>query len=342
MNLQAQPVSVQHPPPFKPAWWLRNCHLQTIAAKYLAPRRQAPAFSEMLALPDGDQLELSWTEAPAVRPDTPLVIVLHGLEGNIHSHYAAGMLAALQQQGFTAVLMHFRGCNGQPNRLPRAYHSGDTADLAYLIAQLQHQYPTRPLAAVGFSLGGNVLVKYAGETGSACPLKALVAVSAPLALAPSADRINQGSSRIYQHYLLGRLKRSMLAKLKRHTDFPLPITPQQILSLRSIRQFDDVLTAPLHGFSNADDYYRQCSGKAYLKQIQKPTLLIHAEDDPFLSAAVVPKADEMPPWVSLVLSKRGGHVGFVSGAIPLKPRYYLDQHVPAYLQQFFPQVVAPC
>lgn len=337
MNLQAQSFSVQNPPPFKAAWWLRNCHLQTIAAKYLAPRRQAPSHNEMLALPDGDHLQLSWSEPSTSRPEAPLVVVLHGLEGNIHSHYAAGMLAALQQQGFTAVLMHFRGCNGQPNRLPRAYHSGDTADLAYFIAQLQHQFPGRPLAAVGFSLGGNVLVKYAGETGAHCPLSALVAVSAPLALAPSADRINQGSSKIYQSYLLGRLKQSMLAKLKRHSHFPLPLTAQQILAVRSIREFDDLLTAPLHGFSNADEYYKLCSGKGFLKQIHKPTLLVHAEDDPFLSPAVLPKATEMPPWVSLLLSKRGGHVGFVSGSNPFKPRYYLEQHIPGYLQQFFPQ-----
>jgi len=334
------PADITLPPLFQPAWWLRNNHLQTIAAKYLAPRRPVATQAEMLALPDGDHLQLNWTEDPAAKPDQPIVVVLHGLEGNIDSHYAAGMLAALKKQGLIAVLMHFRGCNGAPNRLPRAYHSGDTDDLRYFIGQLQHRYPNRSLAAVGFSLGGNVLVKYAGEQHQQCPLRAVVAVSAPLALAASARRINQGSSRIYQRYLLGRLKRSMLAKLKRHSDFPLPITAEQIHQLQSIEAFDNLLTAPLHGFQNAEEYYRLSSGKAFLRQLQVPTLLVHAADDPFLSAAVLPKATEMPPWVSLLLSAKGGHVGFVSGVVPFKPTYYLEQHIPNYLMQFFPE--SPC
>ena len=328
------PEIVKLPPAFKPAWWLRNCHLQTIVAKYLAPRRTLVTETEMLALPDGDHIQLNWTEKPELAAAKPIVVVLHGLEGNIHSHYAAGMLRALQQQGFIAVLMHFRGCNGVANRLPRAYHSGDTADLAYLIAQIQLRYPGRELAAIGFSLGGNVLVKYCGEQGAQCALKAAVAVSAPLALAPSAERINQGGSKVYQQYLLGRLKATMMRKLDRHRDFPLPVSKAQILALKTIRDFDDLLTAPLHGFQNADDYYQKSSGKAYLKQVRVPLLLVHAKDDPFLSPAVLPKADEIPPYVQLLLSGHGGHVGFVTGNMPFKAEYYLEQQLPPYLAQF--------
>jgi predicted alpha/beta-fold hydrolase len=331
--LQA-PETVKLPQAFKAAWWLRNCHLQTIAAKYLAPRRALATQAEMLALPDGDHIQLNWTENPAPAAGKPIVVVLHGLEGNIHSHYAAGMLHALQQQGFTAVLMHFRGCNGVANRLPRAYHSGDTADLAYLIAQIQLRYPDRALAAVGFSLGGNVLVKYCGEQGSACVLKAAIAVSAPLALAPSAQRINQGGSKVYQQYLLGRLKTTMMRKLDRHKDFPLPVSKAQILALKTIRDFDDLLTAPLHGFQNAEDYYQKASGKAFLKRVRIPLLLVHAKDDPFLSPAVLPKADEIPPYVQLLLSRHGGHVGFVTGNTPFKAEYWLEQQLPPYLAQF--------
>lgn len=326
---------VKLPPAFKAAWWLRNCHLQTIVAKYLAPRVTLHTKAEMLALPDGDHIQLNWTEQPEEAADKPIIVVLHGLEGNIYSHYASGMLQALQQQGFVAVLMHFRGCNGVANRLPRAYHSGDTADLAYLIAQLHLRYPGRELAAIGFSLGGNVLVKYCGEQGMGCLLKAAVAVSAPLALAPSAKRINQGGSKLYQRYLLGRLKATMLRKLDRHKDFPLPISKSQILALKTIRDFDDLLTAPLHGFQNAQDYYQKCSGKAFLKHVRIPLLLVHAKDDPFLSPAVLPKADEMSPSVKLLLSRHGGHVGFVTGNTPLKAEYYLEQHLPLYLAQFF-------
>lgn len=328
------PEIIKLPKTFRAAWWLRNCHLQTIAAKYLAPRRTLATESEMLALPDGDHIQLNWTENPEQVNNKPIVIVLHGLEGNIHSHYAAGMLQALKQQGFIAVLMHFRGCNGMANRLPRAYHSGDTADLAYLVAQLQLRYPSRELAAIGFSLGGNVLVKYCGEQGAQCALKAAVAVSAPLALAPSAQRINQGGSKVYQQYLLNRLKATMLRKLERHRDFPLPVSSAQILALKTIRDFDDLLTAPLHGFQNADDYYLKSSGKAFLKQVRIPLLLVHAQDDPFLSPAVLPKADEIPPCVQLLVSRHGGHVGFVSGNTPFKAEYWLEQQLPPYLSQF--------
>lgn len=331
------PDFVKLPPPFKPAWWLRNCHLQTIAAKYLAQRRTLHTETEMLALPDGDHIQLNWTENPELVVDKPVVIVLHGLEGNIHSHYAAGMLDALKRKGFIGVLMHFRGCNGVANRLPRAYHSGDTADLAYLVAQIQLRYPGRELAAVGFSLGGNVLVKYCGEQGTRCVLKAAIAISAPLALAPSAERINQGGSKVYQQYLLGRLKATMMRKLDRHKDFPLPVSKAQILALKTIRDFDDLLTAQLHGFHNADDYYHKSSGKAFLKQVRVPLLLVHAKDDPFLSPAVLPKADEIPPNVQLLLSSHGGHVGFVTGKRLLKAEYYLEQQLPGYLAQFFGQ-----
>ena len=331
------PEIVKLPPPFKPAWWLRNCHLQTIAAKYLAPHRDLHTDIEMLALPDGDHIQLNWTVSPELAADKPIVIVLHGLEGNIHSHYAAGMLDALKRKGFIGVLMHFRGCNGVANRLPRAYHSGDTADLAYLVAQIQLRYAGRELAAVGFSLGGNVLVKYCGEQGTQCVLKAAIAVSAPLALAPSAERINQGGSKVYQQYLLGRLKATMMRKLDRHKDFPLPVSKAQILALKTIRDFDDLLTAPLHGFHNADDYYHKSSGKAFLKQVRVPLLLVHAKDDPFLSPAVLPKADEIPPNVQLLLSSHGGHVGFVTGKKLLKAEYYLEQQLPCYLAQFLGQ-----
>jgi uncharacterized protein len=319
-------------PEFKPAWWLKNCHLQTIFAKYLAPRQQLPYRPELLNLPDGDELMLSWGE---LSPDSgkALVVILHGLEGNIHSHYVRGMLCKLQQQGFAVVLMHFRGCHGQANKLPRAYHSGDTADFGFVLQQLGQRYPGLPLAAVGFSLGGNVLMKYLGETAEHCPLQAAAAISAPLQLSASADRINQGFSKFYQRYLLRRLKGTMQRKLERHPDFPLAVTHADIKRLGTIRQFDQQLTAPLHGFLNAEDYYQKASAKPYLRHIKRPCLLIHAKDDPFLAPDVIPTAAELSPHSQLLLSEHGGHVGFVSGGVPWRPVYWLDQVVPAFLQQ---------
>jgi hypothetical protein len=317
---------------FTPAWWLRNSHLQTIFAKYLAPKRELTLQPELLALPDGDELMLHFAQAKP-QPQQPLVLILHGLEGNFRSHYVRGLISSLQQQGFAAVLMHFRGCHGEANKLARAYHSGDTADLAYVLQQLQLRYPNTPLAAVGFSLGGNVLMKYCGEQGAANPLQAAVAVSAPLQLAASADRINQGFSRVYQQYLLRRLKQTMLRKLARHADFPIALNKADLQQILSIRQFDQQLTAPLHGFRDADDYYQQASAKPYLAKICRPSLLIHAKDDPFLASNVIPTAKELNPQVQLLLSEHGGHVGFISGGTPWRPHYWLDQVIPAFLQQ---------
>lgn len=230
--------------------------------------------------------------------------------------------------------MHFRGCHGVANKLPRAYHSGDTADFALFLQLCRSRYPQRPLLAVGFSLGGNVLVKYCGETGADNLLSGAVAVCAPLALAPSSDRINQGFSKIYQRYLLGRLKRTMLRKLAVHADFPLALTPRDIHKIRSIRQFDDLLTAPLHGFRDAEHYYRSCSGLNFLPQVQNPLLLIHALDDPFLSPAVIPT--QLPPSVQLKLYPRGGHVGFLAGT-PWRPQFWLDEAVPLWFNHLLAQ-----
>ncbi len=325
-----QAGTLHHPlPRFKPATGLRNAHLQTILAKYLAPRRPIRGTVEMFRLPDGDEIQLNWSDNAADQ-HRPLVVLLHGLEGNANSHYVQGMFHSLQQQGFAVLLMHFRGCNGVANKLPRAYHSGDTADFAEVLQCCRRRYPARRLLAVGFSLGGNVLVKYCGETGADNLLSGAVAVCAPLALAPSSDRINQGFSKIYQRYLLGRLKTTMQRKLAAHADFPLALSASRIRNIRSIRQFDDLLTAPLHGFRDAEHYYHSCSGLNFLPAVQTPLLLIHALDDPFLAPAVIPQ--QLPPQVQLYLSPHGGHVGFLAGT-PWRPVYWLDQVIPQWLNQ---------
>lgn len=319
-------MQVSDHPTFSAPAWAKNAHLQTILAKYLAPRRRLRQQAELWQLPDGDEVQLNWS-LPLPAPQQKLVILLHGLEGNIHSHYVQGMFSALQQQGFAVLLLHFRGCHGVANKLPRAYHSGDTGDLAAVIRLCQQRYPQSPLAAVGFSLGGNVLVKYCGETGANNPLRAAVSVCAPLHLSDSCAQINSGLSKVfYQPYLLGRLKRTMHRKIVAHRDFPL--NHQQLKQVRTIRQFDDLLTAPLHGFDNAADYYRRCSGLQYLPQVTIPLWLIHAADDPFLAPSAIPT--QLPPAARLTVSPHGGHVGFIYGQ-PWQPRYWLDEVIPAYL-----------
>lgn len=330
MQADHRPVSsFQH---FSAPWWLRNAHLQTIFAKYLSPRQRLQTQPETFTLSDGDQLQLNWSEMLAADEKRPLVVLLHGLAGDINSHYIQGLLATLQQQGIPSVLMHFRGCNGKPNKLARAYHSGDTADFAEVIAMLQQRLPQMPLCAVGFSLGANVLVKYCGEQAEQNPLRAAVAVCPPLSLAACAKRINQGSSKLYQSYLLKRLKQATLQKLASHPEFPLPLTAKQVQGMRSIEEFDEHYTAPIHGFLNAKDYYQRASGMAFLKRIRVPTLIIHAKDDPFLSDAVIPKAEILSPFIEYQLCQHGGHVGFVTGKHPLRPIFWLNQRIPAFLQ----------
>ena len=201
MQAQIRPVSHS---PFQPAWWLKHAHLQTVFAKYLSPKQHIITDVEMFSLPDGDEIQLNWLSQETTDDKAPLLILLHGLAGDINSHYIQAMLAQCRTLNWPAVLLHFRGCNGKPNKLPRAYHSGDTADAALVISDVKRRYPNRPLVAVGYSLGGNVLLKYCGEQAEHNPLSAAIAVCPPLSLAACAKRINSGSSKLYQRYLLGR------------------------------------------------------------------------------------------------------------------------------------------
>ncbi|HEU5281270.1 MAG TPA: hydrolase [Gammaproteobacteria bacterium] len=316
---------------FKPAWWLKNSHLQTIwpvlARKSV---KNLPLERERLELPDGDFMDLDWMG----RSETgqPLVIVLHGFEGSIESHYAKTMLRELRGKGWRGVFMHFRGCSGEPNRLARGYHSGETADLDFLVKVLTQREPNTPMAAIGYSLGGNVLLKWLGETSGANPLQAAIAISVPFELHKAAARIQTGFSRFYQWYFLKCLRRRLMDKFKYiQSSIDLAV----LGGARTIRDFDNAYTAPLHGFQNADHYYTVSSSRQYLKNITVPTLLVHAKDDPFMTADVLPEAHELSPAVTLELSETGGHVGFVTGRYPWKPEYWLEKRVPQFLMAKF-------
>ncbi|MBD1583566.1 hydrolase [Pseudoalteromonas sp. S16_S37] len=315
---------------FNSAWWMRNRHAQTILPRFFRPLQKVPVKFEELTTPDGDFLELAW--AKEQRPNAPLAIVLHGLEGNINSFYAKGMLKALTQKGFDAVLMHFRNCSRQANRLPRAYHSGETSDLGFLIHTLKQRYVDRPLYAVGFSLGGNVLAKYLGEQQTQSGLHGAAVISAPHHLSSSCQVIRKSCYGLYQKYLLDRMKRSFARKLDTITDV-LTVDEQQLYAIDDLWQFDNLITAPLHGFENAEDYYAKASAQNYLKDITTPTLVIHAEDDPMLSSQAVPKPEQVSDNVTLAVSSTGGHVGFISGTNPLKPQFWLEKVVPHYFNE---------
>ncbi len=311
---------------FRPPWWLKNTHLQTLWPVLFRRRRPPALRRERLELPDGDFLDLDWT------PDQqgPLVVVFHGLEGSIRSHYAAGIMQALMGAGHSALLMHFRGCSGEPNRLARSYNMGDTGDMAHVIDMIKQRYPGRPVFAVGFSLGGNALLKWLGETGEHNPLSAAAAISIPFDLFDAARRLDQGVSRVYQWYLLRKLKESMRRKQRlRGLNHDLP----DLRTLKNFPDFDDAVTAPLHGYQGVDDYYTRASSRQYLGAIRRPTLIIHAWDDPFMSPSGVPEAAELSQSITLELARHGGHVGFVAAARPPQGVSWLERRILRWLAE---------
>jgi len=315
---------------FRPAWWLPGPHLQTIYPSLFRWRRHPPLERERLELPDGDFIDLDWTRSTD-RPNRPVVLVLHGLEGSLESHYTGGILQALSAAGYRAVLMYFRGCSGTPNRLPRSYHSGDTGDLETVIRHIGRRHPSIPIAVIGYSLGGNALLKWLGEQGEHPVVKVAVAISVPFELNRAAIRLTRGLSRIYQRYLLKKLRRSVTAKADIH---PPPVPLEQLPALDSFRKFDAAITAPLHGFAGVDDYYTRSSSRQFLHRIRIPTLIIHAQDDPFVPADAIPVATDLAPSVTLELSRRGGHVGFISGRVPFYAHYWLESRICGYLRQY--------
>lgn len=319
---------------FKPAWWLRNAHLQTLWSAFFRRAPQLPRTRERLWLEDGDFLDLDWFGPHAAT--TPLVLVLHGLTGSSNSHYVLGLQQALAAQGWASVALNWRGCSGEPNLLPRGYHSGVSEDLATVIRHLQAVRPMAPLYAVGYSLGGNVLLKYLGETAEHSGLQAAVAVSVPFRLDQCADRIGIGFSRVYQAHFMRELLAYVRSKQQRfrHEGKSAQLATLdglgQLDDMRTFWDFDGRVTAPLHGYADADDYYRRASSRYFLGNIRTPTLLIQAQDDPFIFRHSVPEAGELAAGTTLELHARGGHVGFIEGS-PRQPGFYLERRIPAWL-----------
>ena len=316
---------------FKAAWWLSNAHAQTLYPTLTRCIKTPVDVEERFELPDGDFVDLAWA-VNGLSNDSPLVIVLHGLGGDANSPYVAGFLQAFNRCGWRGVLMHFRGASAEPNRLPRAYHSGDTGDLDQVLKALAQREPGTKKAIVGVSLGGNVLLKWLGEQGEQTLVNAAVAVSVPFQLRLVADRINQGFSGVYQAHLLRRLRRVFGRKIEKHQD-KLPFSAEQMESLRCFWTFDDTITAPLHGYSNVHTYYREASSAQYIAHIKTPTLIIHALDDPFMTPDVLNGINQCPPEVTLEVSKKGGHVGFVAGTIPGRPVYWLEKRIPEFFKE---------
>jgi predicted alpha/beta-fold hydrolase len=321
---------------FKPAHWLKNAHLQTLYPALFRKNPTPPQLHrERLFTPDHDFIDIDICGTGTA----PLVILLHGLTGSSQSSYIKGLQAVLLRHGFRSVALNFRGCSGEYNRLARCYHSGETDDVHFLYQTLRQCEPNTPMAAIGFSLGGSVLLNWLGKYGEQISLFAAVGISVPLVLSVCATKLDHGFSQIYRGVLLRELRHFILAKQRHLLKIGAIEEANKIKqlgdlsSIHSFWQYDDRVVAPLHGFHNVHDYYKRSSARQFLKSITVPTLLIQSLDDPFMTPDVLPRADELSPTVKLEMTQNGGHVGFVAGKSLFKPVYWLEKRILVFLKQ---------
>jgi predicted alpha/beta-fold hydrolase len=294
--------------------WLPGGHLQTIYAYYLPQPSSFPFRRERWETPDGDFIDLDWLDGFGSGP--ALIVLFHGLEGSSQSHYALSLANELRRQNCRGVVVHSRGCSGEANRLARGYHAGNSAEIGWVLRRLKHENLKRRLHVVGISMGGNDLLKWLGEQGDDAleTIERAAAVSAPLDLNVAAQQLDSGwNNLIYTRDFLRTMRRKVLAKISTHE---LELDPRLIRAASTFRDFDNLYTAPVHGFKNAEDYWTQSSSKPWLKQIRVPTLMINARNDPFFPGDALPEREEVSDTMTLDYPESGGHVGFVSGNFP--------------------------
>ena len=355
---------------FVAPYWAKNPHIQTIFPKFVFKAPQVSFERQRINTPDGDFLDLgvllpnddeqnsnqqnadeqntnsshpqtSNLQPPYIKQTSMRIAVLfHGLEGSENSHYIQHLAHHLSEQNIATIVMHFRGCSGEVNRTPRAYHSGETSDAQHCLAWIREKFPTAQVFAVGFSLGGNMLLKLLAENTD-IDLQAAVSVSAPICLSASSQAINKGFAKRYQKHLLKSMQQNLLSKMaKIDMRAHLDIQPEDVEGLSTFWLFDEHVTSKLHGFINADDYYARCSALPMLKNIQIPSLIIHAADDPFMDSRVIPNADQLSDFTAYELSEHGGHVGFFYGAglssllsAHSSAQFWLPQRIIGFIQE---------
>jgi uncharacterized protein len=300
---------------YRAPWWLPGGHLQTIWPALIAPPRlgRLPGYTrERWRAPDGDFIDVDHAPSAA---GAPCLVLFHGLESNSMSRYAVAFAQAARERGWNFVVPHFRGCSGELNLAPRSYHSGDFDEIGWVLGRIR-QSAGAPVLAAGVSLGGNVLLRWAEEAGNtaAASVRAVAAISAPLDLAAAGAAIDRGFNRlIYARMFLATMKPRALAKWQQ---YPGLFDRDRLIEARTLRDFDECFTAPLHGFADADDYWRRGSSKPHLKDIRVPALVLNARNDPLVPGSSLPRPDEAGAYVTLWQPHEGGHVGFVSGRFP--------------------------
>lgn len=307
------------------AWWLPGPHLPTIFGKLFRRVPQPPTTRERWPTPDGDTLSV---ERLRGRTEAPRLVLFHGLEGGLHSTYARGLLHQAHQRGWWADLVLWRTCDGETvNAVRRSYHSGASDDADVALTRILGADPSRPVLLHGVSLGGNVLLKWLGERGDTVPasIRAAVAVSAPFDLAAASARIDRGFSKVYGRFFLKTLKAKTAAKL---SQFPDVVDPAALARIRTLRDFDELVTGPVHGFGGADEYYARSSSINFLSRIRVHTLLLNARNDPFLPASILDRVSEIArdnPNLTCCFPPSGGHVGFVAGGSPRDADFWMER-----------------
>jgi uncharacterized protein len=325
---------------FRPARGCRGPHRQTVAGRIVRSGVRCRYERETVATPDGDRLSLDWgvppTGAPAPAPPAPVLLILHGLEGSSASGYVRETVRSALAAGLRPVALNFRSCDGAPNLRLRSYHSGETGDPALILDRLRERAAGAPIVAVGYSLGGNVLLKLLGEAGARAGLAAAAAVSVPFDLGTSARHLERPAARIYTRYFLRSLRRKAREKARR---YPGAFDAEAADRARTLRAFDDAVTAPVHGFADAEDYYARASSLPRLGEIRVPTLLVQAADDPFVPPDTLGAVGEVRnPALRLVFPERGGHLGFLAPGPGLVPRPWVETAAVAFLAERAGQV----
>ena len=313
--------------PFKPAPWLKNPHLQTLWP-FCFRRNPKPAYRrQRIELADGDFIDVDWLDCVNKSAIKGITLLIHGLAGSAQSHYIRGIGTALQRNNFQVAAINLRGQSGELNRLPIFGHAGHTDDINFIISKFSQDFPDYPITIMGVSLGASMVLNWlAKEKPDSHLLNCAVVISTPFLLDKSSRRMSIGFSKVYQHYLIINLKNSIKTKLKK---MPLPPILDRWMQSKTFFEFDDAVTSRLHGFKDVDDYYRQASTKNQLSSIETPLLIIHSKDDPFMSADVIPEANEINRNTTLELYDHGGHAGFV-GAKRWQTFYWLDQRIVCY------------
>lgn len=317
---------------FEPHPLMRGPHAQTVLPTLLRPTPRLTLRAERLELPDGDFVDLGWA---GPEQGDRIAVLVHGLTGGFQSKYLRGTARRLIARNWRVVAIQLRGGSDEPNRHPRGYHHGDTGDLRFLWQELQRREPGVRVAAVGWSMGANIVLKALGEEGDAAPVVAAAAGCAPFRLEVCASKLRKGTARLYQK----RLMRDLVALVQRkNAAVPVPDFVDLERTVRAVDffEFDDAYTAPMNGFRDALDYYARCECAPFLKDIRRPTLIVNARDDPFMTPAVLPSADMLAPGVTLEVSRRGGHVGFVAAGARGEPVFWMERRFADYLEAAVP------